>query len=141
MVAWVWSRLCCCSISYTQKREGFFQYGKRVKMGEDQIQKTHAITTTIEKVGIDEVSLLQLSDSFFPTGMYTMSNGLETYFYSKKVKGTDQVRDLIKVYLIQQVGPADCVALGNSYQAILSLDLQKLIEIDQTIFAMRLVQE
>ena len=27
------------------------------------------------------VGLLQLSDSFFPSGMYTMSNGLESYFY------------------------------------------------------------
>lgn len=121
--------------------ERFLSIWKRRKRTRSNIYKTDAITTTIEKVGIGEVSLLQLSDSFFPTGMYTMSNGLETYFYSKKVKGTDQVRHLIKVYLTQQVGPADCVALGNSYQAILSSDLQKLIEIDQTIFAMRLVQE
>ena len=25
----------------------------------------------------EDIGLLQLSDSFFPTGMYTMSNGLE----------------------------------------------------------------
>ncbi|HET7391419.1 MAG TPA: hypothetical protein VFJ51_11390, partial [Nitrososphaeraceae archaeon] len=104
---------------YDHKREKVsFNVEKNVREEQDQIQ--NAIRTTIEKVGIDEISLLQLSDSFFPTGMYTMSNGLETYFYSKKVKGTTQVRDLIKVYLVQQVGPADCVALGNSYQAILN---------------------
>ena len=32
-----------------------------------------------------DLSLLQLSDSFFPTGLYTMSNGLETVFSEKKM--------------------------------------------------------
>jgi urease accessory protein len=95
----------------------------------------------IEKIGADEIGLLQLSDSLFPTGMYTMSNGLETYFYSKKVRNASQIRDLIKVFLTQQIGPTDCVALGNSYEAILLSDIQKLIEIDQTVFAIRLLQE
>jgi urease accessory protein len=29
-----------------------------------------------------DLSMMQLSDSFFPTGMYSMSNGLEAIFYS-----------------------------------------------------------
>jgi hypothetical protein len=33
---------------------------------------------------IEEISMLQLGDSFFPTGMYTTSSGLETLFYDKK---------------------------------------------------------
>ena len=90
-------------------------------------------TKKSEKVSIDEISLLQFSDTFFPTGMYTMSNGLETYFYDKKIRTANQVRDLIKVFLIQHVGPTDCVALANSYQAILISDIQKLIEIDQIV--------
>lgn len=63
------------------------------------------------------VSLLQLSDSFFPTGMYTMSNGLESFFYSKKLKNADQLLILIKNYLENQTGPLDCSALGVSYVA------------------------
>ena len=94
-----------------------------------------------KNVGADEIGLLQLSDSLFPTGMYTMSNGLETYFYDKKVRNASQVHDLIRVFLTQQIGPTDCVALGNSYEAILRSNVQKLIEIDQTVFAMRLLQE
>jgi urease accessory protein len=39
---------------------------------------------SIDKINIDELSIMQLSDSFFPTGMYTMSNGLEALFYSDK---------------------------------------------------------
>jgi urease accessory protein UreF len=47
-----------------------------------------------EKVSVDVISLLQLSDCLFPTGMYTMSNGLETYFYDKKIRNANQVQDL-----------------------------------------------
>ena len=31
-----------------------------------------------------DMSMMQLSDSFFPTGLYTMSSGLETLFDGKK---------------------------------------------------------
>jgi urease accessory protein len=93
------------------------------------------------KRGVDKVSLLQLSDSFFPTGMYTTSNGLEAYFYSKTVKSANELRDLIKVYLEQQIGPADCNALGNAYKYAENSDMQRLIEVDQTMFAVRLIEE
>ena len=43
-----------------------------------------------------DLSLLQLSDSFFPTGLYTMSNGLETVFSEKKIAGIDDLYELIK---------------------------------------------
>ena len=43
------------------------------------------------------ISALQLSDSFFPTGMYTTSNGLEALFYSKKIKNANELRDLISL--------------------------------------------
>lgn len=94
-----------------------------------------------DEISIDEISMLQLSDSFFPTGMYTTSNGLEALFYQKRIKNADELRDLIKVYVEHQIGPADCAALGNSYVHTKKSDLQKLIEVDQTIFAMKLVQE
>ena len=68
----------------------------------------------IDKMDMQEISILQLSDSFFPTGMYTTSNGLETLFYSKKINNANQLRDLIKVYVEHQ---------------------------DQIIYAMKLVKE
>ena len=37
-----------------------------------------------DDLGIPDISFLQLSDSFFPTGLYTMSNGLESLFYKKR---------------------------------------------------------
>jgi urease accessory protein len=96
---------------------------------------------SIEKISVDEISILQLSDSFFPTGMYATSSGLEALFYSKKIKHVNELRDLIKTYVEHQIGPTDCTALGNSYEYAKRSDLERLIEVDQTIFSMKLIQE
>jgi len=74
-----------------------------------------------------DLSLLQLSDSFFPTGLYTMSNGLETVFSEKKIVGIDDLYELIKTNIKQQIGPADCVALACAYDFTSSNNLKKII--------------
>ncbi len=88
-----------------------------------------------------DLSMMQLSDSFFPTGMYSMSNGLEAIFYSGKKIKAEELRELVKTYLEYQIGPADCTALGNAYENAASSNLAKLLEVDRTIFSMKLVQE
>src|SRR3712207_2056199 len=88
-----------------------------------------------------DLSMMQLSDSFFPTGMYSMSNGLEAIFYSDKKIKAEELRELVKTYLQYQIGPADCTALGNAYENAASSNLVKLLEVDRTIFSMKLVQE
>jgi urease accessory protein len=88
-----------------------------------------------------EVNMLQLSDSLFPTGMYSTSSGLETFFYRKRVKGASELKRLLEVFIQNQIGPADCVALGNSYESAVIADVQKLIETDQRLFSMKLVKE
>jgi len=93
---------------------------------------------------ITDLSMLQLADSFFPTGMYTMSSGLEAIFYGGRKNNkmnAVELRDLIKVFLEQQIGPADCTALGNAYEHASASNLSLLLEVDNTIVAMRLVQE
>lgn len=90
----------------------------------------------------EEINMLQLSDSFFPTGMYTTSSGLESLFYSKnKIKSPDELKNLITVYLEDQIGPADCTAMGVSYSCIESANVEELIKVDQTIFSMKLIEE
>jgi urease accessory protein len=90
----------------------------------------------------NEISMLQISDSFFPTGMYSTSSGLEALFYSgRKIADADDLRELIKVYLECQIGPADCSALGNAYEHTQRKDLQKLLEVDNTLFSMKLIEE
>ena len=88
-----------------------------------------------------DLSMLQLSDSFFPTGMYSMSNGLEAIFYSGKKMKAEELRDLIETLLQYQIGPADCTALGNAYEQATRSNLPQLLEVDRAIFSMKLVQE
>ncbi|MGZ5501077.1 MAG: hypothetical protein ACXWEW_08010, partial [Nitrososphaeraceae archaeon] len=64
---------------------------------------------------VDELSMLQLGDSFFPTGMYTTSSGLETLFYDGRIKTKQEIIEFITVCLQYQIGPADCAALSNAY--------------------------
>src|SRR5919197_3892916 len=95
----------------------------------------------IDRISLEEISTLQLSDSFFPTGMYATSNGLEALFYTKKIKHANELRDIIKVYVEHQIGPTDCAALGNSYEYAKRLDLQGLLQVDQITFSMKLIRE
>ena len=75
----------------------------------------------------EDIGLLQLSDSFFPTGMYTMSNGLEALFYSNKksIANPMALLNLLKVYIENQIGPADCTALGAAYEQDIKGNLTK----------------
>ena len=91
----------------------------------------------------EDIGLLQLSDSFFPTGMYTMSNGLEALFYGNRESITNptDLLNLLKVYIENQIGPADCTALGAAYEQIVKNNLHKLINVDNIIFSMKLIEE
>ncbi len=97
---------------------------------------------SINDVGLEDLGMLQLSDSFFPSGLYTTSSGLEALYYStRKITKTDDLYELIKVYLEHQIGPADCTALGSSYEQVQRKDLKKLVEVDNLLFSMKLIEE
>ena len=80
---------------------------------------------------VEEISMLQLGDSFFPTGMYTTSSGLETLFYDKRIRSRKEIFEFITVCLTYQIGPADCAALSNAYEFAKEGNLTKIIEINQ----------
>ena len=64
-----------------------------------------------------ELGVMQLSDSFFPTGIFATSNGLEFLFTEKKIKGMIDLIEMIRINIIQQIGPSDCVALANAFDS------------------------
>jgi urease accessory protein len=88
----------------------------------------------------EDVSLLQLSDSFFPTGLYATSSGLEALSQVKKLKSKD-ISHYISTYLKQVVGPSDCAALGNAYESCMKNDLTALLNVDESLYSMRLIEE
>ncbi|MGW6088779.1 urease accessory protein, partial [Oerskovia enterophila] len=54
---------------------------------------------------------LQLSDSAFPSGFYTMSHGLEGFSQARLVDRGD-VEGLLTGLLLHSVGPGDATALA-----------------------------
>lgn len=81
-----------------------------------------------------DLGLLQLSDSFFPTGLYSTSSGLEALAAEEDVSDMRLYR-FIATQIEQQLGPCDCVALMNA------VDLKSALDIDRTISAMKYVRE
>lgn len=88
----------------------------------------------------EDISILQLSDSFFPTGLYATSNGLEALSQEKKLRSKD-ISKFITTYLKQVIGPSDCTALGNAYESCKKRDIVSLIHIDESTYHMRLIEE
>lgn len=83
---------------------------------------------------------LQLTDSFFPSGGYTLSHGLETYAESGLLDAaslTEIARDLIRY----SVGPSDAVALALTSRAALKQDLDQIAEVDLRLTAVKLARE
>jgi urease accessory protein len=91
--------------------------------------------------GLSEIGMLQLSDSFFPTGMYATSNGLEAMYYAKRLKNVQELRTLLEVYIRQQIGPTDCNAVSKAIEFASGSELSKLVEVDRMTYAMKLCQE
>ena len=96
----------------------------------------------IVNIDIDnkDISILQLSDSFFPSGLYATSNGLEALSQAKKLKKKD-ISQFITIQLRQVIGPSDCIALGNAYESCKKMDIVSLLHTDESLYYMRLIEE
>jgi urease accessory protein len=61
--------------------------------------------------------LLQLGDSGFPSGAYTLSHGLETLVADGLLRGGDALPALIKVHLLARFARSDLVSLLAAHDA------------------------
>lgn len=94
----------------------------------------------IEEIN-EELAVMQLSDSFFPTGLFATSNGLEYLFSKNQIRDSDDLKDLIKINIEQQIGPSDCVSLLNTLENAENGNFEKIIQIDEISFAMKSIKE
>jgi urease accessory protein len=83
---------------------------------------------------------LQLSDSAFPSGFYTMSHGLEG-FHQQGLVDRDSVFDLLEDLLIASIGPGDSTALARAHNAAVRRDWDEVAELDHLLFASKLNAE
>ncbi|MFG3225730.1 urease accessory protein UreF [Kitasatospora sp. NPDC048194] len=91
--------------------------------------------------GLDALLVsLQLTDSAFPSGFYTLSHGLEGYAQAKAVT-PDTVPALLADLLRHSVGPSDATALALAHRAASAGDWELLAETDRRLHATKLNRE
>ena len=86
------------------------------------------------------IATLQLADSFFPSGMLTLSHGLEAFLSLHPESGKD-LPSLLEDYLQHKVAPLELLAYLHAYRAAETADLEQLHSIDRYLTASLLPQE
>ena len=95
--------------------------------------------TTIDPAAL--LAALQLADSFFPTGAYAHSQGLEGMVRRDLVRDAAGVEEFIANSLAWSIIPADVVALLNAHRAVAAADLGTVIAIDHCLHVTKLASE
>lgn len=83
---------------------------------------------------------LQLADSFFPSGLYTLSYGLEAFAQAGLLEPAD-LEGLLTDYLRHGVGPADGAALACAHRATETGEPEIAAEADLRLTAVKLSRE
>lgn len=92
---------------------------------------------------MDDTSLLaalQLTDSFFPSGMVTLSHGLEA-FVSVHPQSQKDILPFLEDYLHNKVASCDLVAYAHAYRAAQQSDDNQLLIVDQFLTTSMLPHE
>lgn len=82
-----------------------------------------------------QLTYLQLADSFFPSGAYTLSHGLESLVQEGHITDPPAVQTFLQLLLCQKVGSSDLVALVHSHRASQQDDTAAIAAIDRRLWA------
>ncbi|MFD8607590.1 MULTISPECIES: urease accessory protein UreF [unclassified Streptomyces] len=84
--------------------------------------------------------VLQLTDSAFPSGFYTLSHSLEGYVQERAVDG-ESLPALLHDLLRNGVGPSDATALALAHRAASAGDWAAVGAVDRRLYAAKLGRE
>jgi urease accessory protein len=88
------------------------------------------------------LAALQLADSAFPSGAYTLSHGLETLLEDGIVRDVDDIGRCLRATLMGRAAPGDLAALMAAHRAAdPEVDLPSILAIDQRLAATKLAAE
>ncbi len=87
------------------------------------------------------LAALQLADSFFPSGAYAHSQGLEGMVTRGWVRNANDLGKYLHNLLVWSILPCDGVALLNGHLAARDGDLATLADIDRHLHTMKLPEE
>lgn len=88
-----------------------------------------------------EFQLMQLSDSAFPSGMFSMSGGLESLFHHNIITNWQQVKEFIIEQIEFQLIPCDCSILSVTMNAVKKNDISQITNIDKKYYSMKLTKD
>ncbi|MBI3638821.1 MAG: hypothetical protein HY223_00715 [Thaumarchaeota archaeon] len=88
-----------------------------------------------------EFFLMQLADSFFPSGMFGLSNGLESLVKHDRIKNKQDVLNFIEQQIEFQLVPCDCIVFLIAMDAAKNENIEELVEADNRFYSMRLIRE
>ncbi|MFJ2092877.1 urease accessory protein UreF [Streptomyces sp. NPDC087901] len=83
---------------------------------------------------------LQLTDSAFPSGFYTLSHSLEGFAQAGAVD-SGSLPSLLEDLLLHGVGPADATALALAHRATAAGDVAAVVRVDEHLLATKLGRE
>lgn len=84
--------------------------------------------------------LIQLADSFFPSGSYTLSHGLESLVQQDKIQQSEDLRAFLQILLHNKIGTCDLVALIHAYQGSAIDNVEMIKQADTQLFAQNLIE-
>jgi len=87
------------------------------------------------------LALLQLTDSNFPSGAFSHSYGLETYIQDGAVFNKEAFFEWMRTYLERQLAYTDGLACRFAIDFFLKVELERIWELDQKLYAMNLPEE
>lgn len=88
-----------------------------------------------------KLALMQLSDSFFPSGSFTLSHGLETLVQTEQIQNSQDLLIFLQLLLRHKIGPMDGVALLHAYRGSVNNDLDKIRQADKYLLAQTLIEK
>lgn len=92
-------------------------------------------------MGDYEFHLMQLADSFFPSGMFGLSGGLESFVKAGRIKNGRDVLRFVRQQMKFQVLPCDCAVLAAVMKAAKKGDVTRAVAADNLCYSMRIVKE
>ena len=96
------------------------------------------MSTDTAPEGKSLLTLLQLTNSFFPTGAFAHSFGLETYVQRELVNNPETFEMFLRSTLHHGVRNGDAVAIGLTYKAS---NVEQLIDLDARLTAIKVPRE
>lgn len=87
----------------------------------------------------NQLALMQLADSFFPSGSFTVSHGLEYLVQTKQIKDVAQLKTFLQIILHNKIGSCDLVALIHAYKGSQENNISMIIDADRQLFRQTLV--